>query len=541
MGQAASAGLEIKTYLRTAYIDGQLYYDIGDGKLVVIINKVGWKVKDFVGEKPPAYFLYSPLLKEQFLPAESGNIKEVLNFINVNDEKSKIKYLTVLVCWMFSHIPRPVLAAIGPKGSAKSTSLRITKMLTDPSRVPLVSSPKDLRELAILTSQQSVIALDNLSNMPPYLSDYIAMAVTGGGYISRELYSNAGLVVFDRRPAFGITSIVAVVDRSDLLSRSVIVEHNEIPENSRREEAEIQREFEEATPRILAGMFTVASKVLEILPSIKLKKPPRMADYARYAAAAWVAMGGTVEEYEQVTQDNLNIQNETVIENSVTAQALVSLTTDWLLGEKKQYKPTELFEVLKNIVNPNGLKFVYGFPNAVNKLSSYIFPIKENLMAVGILVDRGQRSAGSRSPWIVEKVGLGLTSDAIDDVIDDIVNDKIPINSQNDDSDARDGSFLLKEEEEKKSGLYSKQVEEGERRNLSSQSSIVTDLKPDYQLPEIPDPDTINDMSLLRSYKELLSSWLGEFSGKYRLSEDFEKGMNLQRKLTKRETELERI
>jgi hypothetical protein len=384
-GKAVSENQVVKTYLRTAFIDDRLYYNLGDGKRVVVIDVNGWKIWDGVDGESMPYFLVSSLNKQQVIPAKNGDLKEVLKLINVHDRRSKIILLTTLVAWLFPHIPRPVLLLIGPKGSAKSTTLKIIIMLIDPSHAPLIREPKDLRELAILTTHKSVIGLDNLSNISEELSDFVSMLITGGGYVSRELYSDDRLTVFNRRPAFGFTSIVSVVSRPDLLSRSIIVEHAEISEDKRRDEGEMEAEFEKAAPGILGGMFDIASQVIKILPSIKLQKPPRMADYARYAAAALVAMGGSIEEYERVIHGNLEEQNEAALENSVVGQALINLTDLWSVGEERVFTPTELFKTLKNIAYPdNNQRLTPGFPVAATKLKKFIVPLVENLRSVGV-------------------------------------------------------------------------------------------------------------------------------------------------------------
>ena len=64
-----------------------------------------------------------------------------------------------------------------------------------------------------------------------------------------------------------------------------------IPEEDRKTEGVLSKEFDEVKPRLLGALLDGVSTALRREPSIKLKKLPRMADFARFAAAAMPSFG----------------------------------------------------------------------------------------------------------------------------------------------------------------------------------------------------------------------------------------------------------
>ena len=76
---------------------------------------------------------------------------------------------------------------------------------------------------------------------------------TGGGFGTRQLYTDQEEVLFAAmRPAM-LNGIADVATRPDLLDRSLVVELPLIPEERRRTEREIWAEFAEEHPRVLGA------------------------------------------------------------------------------------------------------------------------------------------------------------------------------------------------------------------------------------------------------------------------------------------------
>ena len=74
-------------------------------------------------------------------------------------------------------------------------------MLVDPNEALLRPPPRDERDLVIAGSNGRMITLENLSVIPPWLSDALCRVAAGSGFATRELYSDADEAIFRRSVA----------------------------------------------------------------------------------------------------------------------------------------------------------------------------------------------------------------------------------------------------------------------------------------------------------------------------------------------------
>jgi hypothetical protein len=75
----------------------------------------------------------------------------------------------------------------GEQGSAKSTFSAILRALLDPNTAPLRALPREDRDLFIAASNGHVLAFDNVSGLPGWISDTLCRLATGGGFAVRQL------------------------------------------------------------------------------------------------------------------------------------------------------------------------------------------------------------------------------------------------------------------------------------------------------------------------------------------------------------------
>ena len=154
----------------------------------------------------------------------------------------------------------------GEQGSAKTTTMRMTKGLIDPSLEEMAMVPKDVNDLAQKLSHHWVCYFDNLTIIPDWLSDLLCRVVTGAGFSKRELFSDEGDIIFQLKRVVGINGINIITTRADLLDRSIPLELLPIPEDKRRAEKEFWAEFEQAKPLILGGIFNTLSRAIAAYP-----------------------------------------------------------------------------------------------------------------------------------------------------------------------------------------------------------------------------------------------------------------------------------
>jgi len=73
--------------------------------------------------------------------------------------------------------------------------------LSDPNKADLRATPKDERDLAIAAEHGRVLAFDNLTFLGDSLSNALCRLATGGGFATRELFTDEGEVIFEsQRP-----------------------------------------------------------------------------------------------------------------------------------------------------------------------------------------------------------------------------------------------------------------------------------------------------------------------------------------------------
>src|SRR5260370_7915301 len=101
-------------------------------------------------------------------------------FLNLVSESDFV----LVVAWLLGALraggPYPVLAIAGEQGSAKTVLSKLLRAVIDPSVAPVRALPRDERELFIAASNGHVLAFDNLSGLPPWLSDTLSPLTRGG-------------------------------------------------------------------------------------------------------------------------------------------------------------------------------------------------------------------------------------------------------------------------------------------------------------------------------------------------------------------------
>jgi hypothetical protein len=176
---------------------------------------------------------------------------------------------------------------------------------------------------------------------------------TGTGVGKRELYSNAEESIIEALNPVVINGIEGLLTRGDLADRSLTVMLTEIGDDKRRDEAEIEEEIARVAPGVLALLFDGLVEAMRMLPTLKLPRMPRMADFARLACAAAPAFGWTAKEMLAALEDNRRLSVEAVIAADAVATAVLDLVHKQSPNSDGWYwtgSSTELFEALKNLV-----------------------------------------------------------------------------------------------------------------------------------------------------------------------------------------------
>lgn len=267
--------------LRVAACDDAIWVDLGRADhQVVRIDASGWSV---VSDGVPVLFRRSSLTGELPLP-EEGDINELWRLLNVTAADRPLVFAWLVAAIGMPDLARPILTLTGEQGTGKSTASRMLACLVDPSGAPARKPPKDVEAWVSMAAASYVICLDNLSNIPEWLSDSLCRAVTGDGDVRRKLYTDGDQTVFAFRRALILNGIDLGGMRGDLSERMLAVGLDTIPANRRMREGDIARAWSEAYPRILGAVFTGVANYLKFAPHVEADTYSRMADFSHLLA-----------------------------------------------------------------------------------------------------------------------------------------------------------------------------------------------------------------------------------------------------------------
>lgn len=275
-------------FTRVAPTSNGIYIDLcNDGWEVVEITPEGWRIV----RDPPVRFRRAKGMLALPYPAVNASIAKLRSLINIGDDNNWILLLSWLVAACRPTGPYPLLILQGEQGSAKSTTAKMLRRIIDPSAALVRTPPREDRDLLIAAKNSWVVAFDNLSGIPQWLSDALCRLATGGGFSTRELYTDSDQVFFDAERPVILNGIDHLAERADLADRAVTIMVPRIEDSARRDEAELYAEFERELPGILGALFTAVSAALARLPETKLNRKPRMADFALWATAVEESLG----------------------------------------------------------------------------------------------------------------------------------------------------------------------------------------------------------------------------------------------------------
>jgi len=376
-------GTQEQIFVRVGGLDGRIYLDLADPEWRAIeIDGEGWRVVD----TPPVRFRRSAGVKALPVPERGGTMDALRPFLNVGTEEDFV----LAVAWMLATLrdrgPYPALVLAGEQGSAKSTFLAIMRELLDPNAAPLRALPREDRDLFIAATNGHLLAFDNVSGLAPWISDTLCRLATGGGFTTRQLYTDGDEVIFDAMRPVALNGIEDVVTRADLADRAVFLMLDAIPEDKRRPEAELWAEFHAARPRILGALLDAVAEGLKNLPKTKLPKLPRMADFALWASAcetaAWEA-GTFWDSYAE----NVDSAVGSVIEADPVANAVRELMftrTGWT------GTATALLAALTDLVGERTAR-AKGWPTSGRQLGGRLRRAATFLRKAGFTVDLDER------------------------------------------------------------------------------------------------------------------------------------------------------
>ncbi|MFJ8982420.1 hypothetical protein [Streptomyces sp. NPDC102282] len=300
------------------------------------------------------------------------------------------------VAWLLAalrpNIPRPVAYLTGEQGTGKSTGGRMMLRLVDGIDAHLRSVPKSEDDLAVTASAGWVLALDNLSGIPPWLSDFLSRVVTGDALTKRELYSDDDVILLEFQRPILLTGIDVGALENDLAERMLPIELQPITGQDRRTERSLWECFRSAHPQILGGLLDLAALVWQKIPeaAVRLSSRPRMADWAELLWALDEITGWTTLATYTKAQDSL-------VDDVLDSDLVASVVLRWALAHPKPWQwegpAAQLMDVLREHHPPGTLD---SWPRTPAVLSARIVRAAPALRLRGIDVRKLQRTSTGR-------------------------------------------------------------------------------------------------------------------------------------------------
>ncbi|MFZ1095186.1 MAG: hypothetical protein WAN75_39205 [Xanthobacteraceae bacterium] len=374
--------------VRVAGHDGCIYIDLADRDWKAIeIDEEGWRIVD----DPPVYFRRSGGMKPLPVPIAGGTLKRDLRpLLNVKTDAEFVLIVAWLLAALRDRGPYPVLAITGEHGSAKSWMARLLRAVVDPNSVGLRALPRNEHDVYIAAQNAQVLAYDNVSGLPDWLSDTFCRLATGGGFSTRELYSDQDEVLFGSTRPIVLNGIDDIATRPDLADRSIVPQLSPISDQERKLQSELEAELERKHPLILGALLTAISHALKTLPYVKLDRKPRMADFAVWVVAC---EGVLWEKGAFLAAYSSNITE--AIEVLLDADPVASVLRKFM--EPKSHfegSASELLQGLNGII-PEAQQKAKGWPRRANTLSGILRRIAPPLRKIGIDI-RFERDKGER-------------------------------------------------------------------------------------------------------------------------------------------------
>jgi len=341
---AINDGDEVEIHLRAAR-EGDCYYlDLCDEHWrVVYVTPRGWQLLDH----SPVLFTRTQSMRPLPEPESGGDIGLLWQHANIPTNR-RVIVLTWLLDSFRPDTPFPVLELVGEQGSAKSTTQAVLRSLVDPNKVMLRGRPKTVEDIFVAAANNWLVSYENLSGLTVEQQDAFCTLSTGGGFASRQLYTNGEEHVMETKRPVVLNGIAVVATRPDLIDRVIHVDMPVIAPDSRKDDADTQTAWERDRPWVFGALLDLFADALRILPTVTLTHKQRMADFERFGEAVARALGFEPGEFQCQYAELVRAGIDRALESNAVAQVLDKYFEERLSPWNWQGTAGQLYDLLNN-------------------------------------------------------------------------------------------------------------------------------------------------------------------------------------------------
>lgn len=354
----ASENQEIVTiYNRIGQKDSAIYYDLQTDDYKSL--KITGDMLEIV-DTPVGVFQRADLDLAQVEPIFDedydywGTMRELFNFRNEED-------LELFTLWLIStYIPdiaHPLLLISGPHGSAKSTACSMIQSLVSPQKLYRSTFPRKVSDLVIRLANRCICVFDNMSKLSIDASDTLCSCCTGGSYEKRKLYTDSQLVTIPLKSSVVLNSCESLIERPDLLSRTLQFNMQSLNSADLKSDEEIQKRFEHEKPYILGFLLFGVSHYLyegDKIEESEMNYVVRMTQFQKVATK----IGRTAFGWDNEYVENLLLKNKKQINIQVLETNPVSFLIMNFMKDRKEWvgSVTNLYDRLDILAGEIGVE-----------------------------------------------------------------------------------------------------------------------------------------------------------------------------------------
>lgn len=274
---------------------------------------------------------------------------------------------------------KPIFAAIGNKGSGKTTFLRRVGQILFSKKFDVTSVGNDCKDIDTIITNNYYVVIDNLDNPTKALNDTLARIATGQVIKKRKLFTTNVELEFEVKCFVALTSRTPQFTRDDVADRLICIYLERF--GLFQDENNLCRKVMDNRDKIFSFIVAELQKIIKKLENKQneeYKVDFRMADFAVFALKI-AENKREQKELEKIFATMIKIQNEFTLRDDVLYLILKEFVKD-TDNKGKRFTPAQLYKNFKEKADEMGLlksfEIVYKNPKSV---STRLRNIKDNI------------------------------------------------------------------------------------------------------------------------------------------------------------------